>query len=291
MNPIPHYPVLLIPVLAHLQIQNEGCYVDATFGRGGHSRAILEKLGPKGRLFAFDWDPEAEKAARMIEDERLHFEKLAFDELKSWLEQHQILGQVNGILLDLGLSSPQLDTPERGFSFQYSGPLDMRMDPERGISAADWLAKVDYKTLVWVLRNYGEERFAHRIAKSIIKQRGQRAITTTDQLATLVKAAIPKWPKHIHPATRTFQAIRIYINDELGQLERLLKATPEILASGGRLVVISFHSLEDRIVKRFIKAHTEDFNIVTRRPLMADETEIQLNPRARSAKMRVAERV
>ncbi len=287
-----HQPVLLQKSLEALNIKPEGVYVDATFGRGGHSRAILNLLGSKGRLIAVDRDLTAQDESKTIDDKRFTFCRNSFDNISIELEKLGLVGKVDGILMDIGVSSPQLDVAERGFSFSKPGPLDMRMDTENGETAAEWLARVDRDTLVKVLREYGDERFPGRIANRIIENRTRTKIETTDQLAEIIASAIPRWPKHHHPATRSFQAIRIAVNDELGQLERVLADTPNILAKEGRLVVISFHSLEDRIVKNFIRDNARTiFKKITKKPLIANEDELEQNPRARSAKLRVAEKL
>lgn len=284
--------------------------MDATYGRGGHSKEILRRLNEEGRLLILDRDPAAiaEAHKNHEDDKRVIIKKGPFSMLESIATEKGLAGKIDGILFDLGVSSPQLDTAERGFSFQASGPLDMRMDTESGESAADWLAKVDEETLARVLKVYGEERFAKRVARSIIEARETEPITTTAQLAELVTDAIPARTREPgkHPATRTFQAIRIYINRELEEIEQVLPQTVRLLATGGRLAVISFHSLEDRIVKNFMRdvAKGDPFPLdlpVTQdqiRPLMKtigkkirpSEAEVRSNPRSRSAVLRVAER-
>ncbi len=306
-----HLPVMLAEALQQLAIKKEGIYLDCTFGRGGHSRAILSGLGASGRLLALDRDREAidsEYAQKMREDGRFELKHSSFSGLENIAGQAGISGKVDGILLDLGVSSPQLDNPERGFSFLRNGPLDMRMDTTTGISAAQWLAIVDEKDLVKVLFDYGEERFARRIARAIVTVRMQSPITTTKQLAELIADAVPIKERHKHPATRSFQAIRIEINGELEQLKAVLKQSVSILKPEGRLVVISFHSLEDRIVKRFIKDESgfkynpgklpvKDADIAKGllkkigKALKADDAEMAQNPRSRSAVMRVAEKI
>jgi 16S rRNA (cytosine1402-N4)-methyltransferase len=297
--------------LQQLAIKKDGIYLDCTFGRGGHSQGILNLLGQYGQLLAFDRDSDAINsgyAQAMLTDERFKLKHSCFSELESIVERANLAGRVDGILLDLGVSSPQLDNPERGFSFLRDGPLDMRMDGNAGVSAAQWLASVDEKELVKVLFDYGEERFARRIARAIVEIRAESPITTTRQLAELIEDAVPVREKHKHPATRTFQAIRIEINRELDELKACLQQSARVLRPGGRLVVISFHSLEDRIVKRFIRDESgAKYNpgklpikevdiakgILKRmgKALKASEQEISQNPRARSAIMRVAERV
>lgn len=304
-----HRPVMLAEVLEGLDVSRDGVYMDLTYGRGGHAAAILERLGADGRLVAMDRDPEAVEAARRRfgADPRFSVRHASFDTAGAVAGELGLVGRVRGVLLDLGVSSPQLDDTRRGFSFRLDGPLDMRMDPRSGQSAAEWLARVSEGELVRVLREYGEERFARRIARAIIAARGERAIDTTGRLQSIVAAANPSWEKGKDPATRTFQAIRIYVNRELEALQAVLPQLVEILAPGARLAVISFHSLEDRIVKRFIRrqARGDDFppgvpvTEAQRRPRMravgaarhpgADE--IAGNPRARSAVLRIAEKI
>jgi 16S rRNA (cytosine1402-N4)-methyltransferase len=304
-----HQSVLLDEALEALQIVPDGLYVDGTFGRGGHARAILEKLGPQGSLIAFDKDPEAVRVAQALSnnDSRFSIKQGSFAMLEPTLVSMGLSGKINGILLDLGVSSPQLDDAARGFSFLKEGPLDMRMDPTSGISAAEWLATVSEKELAEVLRDLGEERFHKRIARAIVQKRQESPIETTTQLAEIVKQANPRWEKHKHPATRAFQAIRIYINRELEDVQNVLQQAVNVLAVGGRLVVISFHSLEDRIVKRFIRDQSRGKPLppdlpVTRdemdikmksmgKAIVAGEKELKANPRSRSAVMRVAERL
>ena len=251
-----HLPVMYAEALQQLAIKQDGIYLDCTFGRGGHSQGILNLLGPGGQLLAFDRDSDAinsDYAQAMLTDERFKLKHSCFSELESIVKNASLAGKIDGILLDLGVSSPQLDNPERGFSFLRDGPLDMRMDGNAGVSAEQWLASVDEKDLVKVLFDYGEERFARRIARAIVEKRAQSPIKTTRQLAELIEDAVPVREKHKHPATRTFQAIRIEINRELDELKAVLQQSARVLRPGGRLVVISFHSLEDRIVKRFIR--------------------------------------
>jgi len=304
-----HIPVLLEPVLDGLCIKADGNYIDGTFGRGGHSKAILECLGPNGRLLAIDRDPQAhtEIDKALAADPRFELVRGEIAELEKIAARRGLLGRVDGLLLDLGVSSPQLDAAERGFSFQSDGPLDMRMDPESGCSAAEWLASVDERNLRRVLREYGEEQAAGRIAAAIVSARREQPITRTRQLADLVASVKRKergeWR---HPATKVFQAIRIAVNDELGQLDKALDASIGLLRTGGRLCVISFHSLEDRRVKRFMRRnsleseqyrgmpevpeqHRPKLRIVGRL-VTADEAEQAANPRSRSARLRVAER-
>lgn len=305
-------PVLLGPAIRGLNLKADGCYVDGTFGRGGHSGAILQELGADGRLLAIDRDPQAiaEAPAALKNDPRLELLNGRFSELKDYATERGILGQVDGLLLDLGVSSPQLDEAGRGFSFRSAGPLDMRMDPTAGRSAADWLRNVDEKTLTRVLKEYGEERFAARIARAVVTARRSRPIDTTSGLAEIVAAAVPAGKpggrQRKHPATKTFQAIRIFINDELNELAKALEASIDLLRAGGRLCVISFHSLEDRAVKRFMRNRSRepeayrglpDLPAALRPPfrlvgaaIAPSEAEIAANPRARSARLRVAER-
>ena len=306
-----HQSVLYQETLDALAIQDNGFYVDGTFGRGGHSRGVLEKLGSSGHLLAFDRDIDAinsPEANALKQDGRFILHHGCFVELDAVCGQLGWRGKVNGILLDLGVSSPQLDFAERGFSFLRDGPLDMRMDTTRGLSAADYLAQVDEQDLVKVLFEFGEERFARRIARAVVEQRKIAAIETTLQLAKLVEQAVPFKEKHKHPATRTFQAIRIEINQELEQVKSVLEQALNVLAPGGRLVVISLHSLEDRIVKRFIRSESGRKTNPGKLPIReeaiergslkkigqsirAQEAELKQNPRARSAVMRVAEKI
>jgi len=304
-----HVPVLLQPVIAGLNLHKDGLYIDATFGRGGHSLAILDQLGPAGRLLAIDRDPQAIDAVAdaMKSDPRFELMQGEFSELKEYANKRNLLGKVDGLLLDLGVSSPQLDEAERGFSFQSDGPLDMRMDPTTGSSAADWLANVKERELRKVLFEFGEERFANRITKAIVAARASQPIRRTAELARIISTAVPFRGQKRHPATKTFQAIRIRINDELQQLEQALRATADLLRPGGRLCVISFHSLEDRRVKRFMREvsreaepfrglpdvpeeHRPPFKLVGKM-ISATDAEIQSNLRARSARLRIAERL
>ena len=306
-----HLPVLLEESLEALRVRPDGCYVDGTFGRGGHSAAILAELGDTGRLIAFDKDPEAVAAARarFSADARFRIVHGSFTMLKQVVEEEDLKGRVDGILLDLGVSSPQLDNAARGFSFQSEGPLDMRMDTTRGESAADWLAHAEEAEITRVLFEFGEERFARRIARAIVARRQEAPLRSTRELAELVAEAVPTRERGKHPATRTFQALRILINKELEDLEQVLAQTLEVLAPGGRLAVISFHSLEDRLVKRFIRAHARPAPPPPGLPRglpwnppppvlrevgkarRAREEEVARNVRARSAVLRVAERL
>jgi 16S rRNA (cytosine1402-N4)-methyltransferase len=304
-----HVPVLLGPVLEGLDIKAGGCYVDGTFGRGGHCSAILERLSADGRLIAFDRDPQAIAAApnTLTEDSRFELVRGDYAELARFIGERELTGRVDGLLLDLGVSSPQLDEAGRGFSFLRDGPLDMRMDPDSGIPASQWLEQVEEQELRRVLRKFGEESDAVRIARAVVAARDSAPLTTTTQLADIVATAAPKHGQKKHPATKTFQAIRIFINRELEQLQSVLQQSIDVLASGGRLCVISFHSLEDRIVKRFIRDGSreseqyrgmpdvpEEFRPKFRtvgKSVAATAEEIVANVRARSARLRVAERV
>lgn len=299
-----HQPVLCDAVLHLLQVRSAGRYVDATFGRGGHSHAILQRLGAAGRLLALDRDPDA--AAAHIDDPRFTLLQRPFSQLGQIVAEYGWCRQVDGILFDLGVSSPQLEDAQRGFSFSRNGPLDMRMDPSTGHSAAAWLAQVSAAALTEVLFTFGEERFSRRIARAIIAARDLEAITTTAQLAAIVAAAVPSREPGKHPATRTFQAIRIFLNAELTELQTALPQTLDALASGGRLAVISFHSLEDRLVKRFMREQARGRELPLDLPVMGvpegitlrllgkaqrpSSAEVAHNPRARSAVLRAAER-
>ena len=302
-----HQTVLLREAVEALEIKPSGTYVDGTFGRGGHSRAILEQLGPQGRLLALDRDPQAVAVARAINDQRLTMLHHSFGELTEALQQVGI-DAVDGVLLDIGVSSPQLDEGERGFSFRFDAPLDMRMDTTQGETAAEWLARAEIRDITEVIRNYGEERFAFQIAKKIVAARSERPVATTGELAALVRETVWTREPGQDPATRTFQALRIHINQELEQLALVLPQAMTVLKTGGRLVVISFHSLEDRIVKRFMRDEavpdTLPKNLPLRvvdlpqprlrlvgKPLKASAAEVSVNPRARSAVMRVAEKL
>ncbi|WP_020564786.1 16S rRNA (cytosine(1402)-N(4))-methyltransferase RsmH [Methylosarcina fibrata] len=306
-----HLPVMYAEALEQLAIKKEGIYVDCTFGRGGHSQGILSRLNDSGRLLAMDRDLvaiDSEAAQTLLKDKRFKLRHCCFSELESVVADEGWTGKVEGILLDLGVSSPQLDDPERGFSFLRDGPLDMRMARHVGLSAEQWLAQVTEKDLAKVLFEYGEERFARRIARAVIESRAKTPITTTRQLADLVENSLPFREKHKHPATRTFQAIRIEINRELDELKEALQQSVRVLKPGGRLVVISFHSLEDRMVKQFIRSESgakfdpgklpvKEADISKGmlkkigKAIKAGDREIGQNPRARSAVMRVAERV
>lgn len=306
---LPHQPVLLAETLDALAIRPGGCYVDATFGRGGHAAAILHRLGPDGRLLALDRDPAAAEWAGMqlCGDGRFQFVRTPFGQLARILAERELMGRVDGILFDLGVSSPQLDDPARGFSFSQKGRLDMRMDPTAGVGAAEWLNRVPEAELDRVLAEWGEERFHRRVARAIVAARQQAPIATTAKLAEIVAAAVPTREPGKHPATRAFQAIRIAVNDELGQLEAVLPQALTALGPNGRLVVISFHSLEDRVVKRFIREQVRgrelplDLPVAGRpegmtlrsigRAVRPGPAEIAANPRARSAILRTAERL
>ncbi|MDB6096973.1 MAG: rsmH [Francisellaceae bacterium] len=296
-------------VLTGLNLHPNGIYIDATFGRGGHSRAILEKLGPQAKLFALDKDPEAVKEGTQLalKDNRFEIIKNSFTELLSFCRERGLNHKINGILMDLGVSSPQLDNPERGFSFQTEGPLDMRMDNTQLLTAHAFVNSAEEDELSRIFKEYGEERYHRRIARAIIESRELLPISTTTQLSQIIAKAHPAWEKHKHPATRVFQAIRIYINQELHDLEIGLANALETLCIGGRLVVISFHSLEDRIVKRFMdknKAANDipaDFPFETNqahkrikkmgKKIKAQAEEINDNPRARSAILRIGEKI
>lgn len=304
-----HRPVLFAEVLEALNIRPDGIYLDGTFGRGGHSAAILERLNENGRLLAMDKDPQAITVAeqKFAGDSRFSIVRGSYTMLGQEVEKRGWKGKVDGILLDLGVSSPQLDDASRGFSFRHDGPLDMRMDPDSGISAAEWINSAKEGEIARVLKEYGEERFAKRIAGAIVQQRDVEPITTTARLAKIVADANPKWEKDKNPATRSFQAIRIFINTELEELDEVLNQSVDMLAPGGRLAVISFHSLEDRRVKRFIRdeARGGDFppdlpvtdSQMNRRlravgkDIRAGSEELAVNPRSRSAVLRVAERL
>ncbi|CAN0618316.1 16S rRNA m(4)C1402 methyltransferase [Burkholderia multivorans] len=309
-NELQHRTVLLDEAVDALVTRPDGMYVDGTFGRGGHSRAVLARLAPAGRLIAFDKDPRAIETAQRIEDARFSIVHDSFASMRGALAARGI-DKVSGVLLDLGVSSPQVDDPERGFSFRADGPLDMRMDPTRGESAAGWLARASLQELTEVIRDYGEERFAFQIAKALVARRAESdrlgPLDSTGELAQIVGHVVKTREKGKDPATRTFQAIRIHVNQELADLQVVLDAALSLLEQGGRLVVISFHSLEDRIVKRFMQAHASAPAVDRRLPIRAvdlpspplkiigrkfpGEAEVAANPRARSAVMRIAERI
>lgn len=304
-----HQSVLLQESIEALAIKPDGIYIDGTFGRGGHSRALLSHLGPRGHLFAIDKDLEAVAYAKkyFAEDNRFTILHGSFANIECMARDLGIYGQINGILLDLGVSSPQLDNAERGFSFMHSGPLDMRMDLSQSLDAAAFINTAKASDMAEVFKAYGEERFSGRIAQAIVNARAQAPIETTQALAEIVKQAHPRWEKHKHPATRVFQAIRIYINQELNELTQFLKRSQGALAVGGRLVIISFHSLEDRLVKRFMRDEAlgkpipigvpikaSEVNAVFRRigkAIRPSEDEVKQNVRARSAVLRTGEKI
>ncbi len=309
-----HISVLLNESVDGLSIDPDGIYIDGTFGRGGHSRAILSRLSEKGRLISIDRDPQAIAIANRISDPRFQIIHGPFSNMESYVNKLGLTGQINGVLLDLGVSSPQLDDPERGFSFMRDGPLDMRMDPSSGISASDWLLTAETDDIAWVLKVFGEERFAKRIARAIAQYRENEQnppLTRTLQLAQLIAAVSPIKEKKKHPATRSFQAIRIYINSELEEIEKALKGALNLLAKGGRLSVISFHSLEDRLVKQFIRKQSKGPDVPHGVPLTEtqiralgqasmkpigkalkpSDMEVSDNTRARSSVLRVAEKL
>ena len=301
-----HVPVLLVEAVDALNVKSDGVYVDATFGRGGHARAILARLGKQGRLIVFDKDPLAIATARAISDARLTVIHAGFAQLEAVLREIGVV-KVDGVLLDLGVSSPQLNEASRGFSFRMSGPLDMRMDTTRGRTAAAWLSTVEERELAEVIANYGEERFAKQIARAIVAARAGGPIDTTRLLSKIVAEVIPTYEPGQNPATRTFQAIRIFINQELEELSLVLPQCVKLLTPAGRMAVISFHSLEDRIVKRFLKSEAQPDKLPSKFPIKAADlpqprmkligkairpsaAECSINPRARSAVLRIAER-
>lgn len=307
-----HVTVLLDEAVNGLNIKPNGIYIDGTFGRGGHSRLILSQLGAQGRLIAIDRDPEAIKAAQAIDDPRFMIKHGPFSAIAEYVEEEGLTGKIDGVLLDLGVSSPQLDDPERGFSFMRDGPLDMRMDPTKGQSAQQWLMDAEADDIAWVLKTFGEERFAKRIARAIVERNHnpeEEPLTRTRHLAELIAKVSPMKDRHKHPATRSFQAIRIYINSELEEIEKALEGAMSVLAPQGRLSVISFHSLEDRLVKRFIRKNSKGPSVPAGIPLTEaqikelgaaqlrdlgkmkpSENEIDENPRARSSVLRFAEK-
>ena len=302
-----HTPVLLNETLQGLKIRSDGVYVDCTFGRGGHSYAILDQLGENGRLLAFDRDPDAIAAVdeKLLDDPRFTLVHGSYTKLEETVKAMKLTKQVNGVFLDLGVSSPQLDDASRGFSFMRDGDLDMRMDNSHGMTAADWLNQASAEEIANVLYEYGDERFSRRIARVIVEQRDEVPITRTTQLADLVASAIPRKDKDKHPATRTFQAIRIFINRELEELDAVLTQAMNVLSVNGRLLVISFHSLEDRLVKRFMRDQSRGVDIpreipvthdvfkpkltIIGKPIRSQPDDIKNNPRARSAVLRIAE--
>ena len=310
-NSFRHITVLLDAAVDGLAVQADGCYLDGTFGRGGHSRLILERLGSEGRLLGFDKDPLAIATGNALaaEDGRFVVVQRSFAELGAEVAVRGLTGQVAGILLDLGVSSPQLDDAERGFSFLNDGPLDMRMNPDAGVSAAEFIASASAEEIARVFKEYGEERFAKRMARAVVERRALKPFERTADLAAVLTEANPAWEKGKNPATRAFQGLRIHVNNELGDLQRGLDAALEALAVGGRLVVISFHSLEDRIVKQFMRRHAKgevdrlprDLPIIPKafeprlklhgKPVFASEAEVRANPRSRSAVMRIAEKL
>ncbi len=308
LSDLAHTTVLLYETVDGCVVDPDGVYVDGTFGRGGHSRLLLSKLSSNGKLIGFDKDPLAIASGKELEaeDARFRIVQSSFADMKDELARIGI-NQVNGILLDLGVSSPQLDDAERGFSFMKDGPLDMRMNPDAGLSAAEWVAETAEAEIARVLKEYGEERFAKRMARALVEARKTEDITRTSRLAEIIKQANPAWEKHKHPATRAFQAIRIAVNNELGDLENVLADSVDLLLPGGRLSVISFHSLEDRMVKRFIRAQEKGKDLPPGLPVMEDQLgktmkkvgkaimpgreEIERNQRARSAVLRIAERL
>lgn len=304
-----HITVLLHEAVDALITDRSGTYIDGTFGRGGHSRLILQAADERAHLLGIDKDPRAIDAGQrlMVNDNRFEIEHGSFAQLGAMVERRNLVGEIDGILLDLGVSSPQLDDAERGFSFLNDGPLDMRMDCSQGASAADWVNASSEDEIARVLKLYGEERFARRMARAVVGARKESPITRTTRLANIIAEANPAWEKGKHPATRAFQAIRIQVNNELGDLEAFLDQALDVLKPGGRLVVISFHSLEDRLVKRFIRDHERGKNVPAGLPLMesqmnkrlksvgkavrAGSDEVNENLRARSAIMRVAEKI
>jgi 16S rRNA (cytosine1402-N4)-methyltransferase len=307
-SPLNHESVLLQETVEGLNIRQDGWYIDGTFGRGGHSRKILEQLGPKGRLLAIDQDPEAiEYAKAHFSDPRFEIQHGSFADIESYCVARGWEGKVDGVLLDLGVSSPQLDDAERGFSFMREGPLDMRMNPTTGLSAKQWLKEIDEDSLKKALSQYGEERYAGRIARVIKEAVAEDTLQTTLDLANLVKKVSPKMEKHKHPATRTFQAIRIAVNGELDALHAVLEGAVKVLAPKGRLSIISFHSLEDRIVKQFIRDKSQYVDLYPEspvpvagiepvlkrvgKPIFPSKGEQERNPRARSAVLRIAEKL
>lgn len=309
-----HVSVLLHESIEGLAIKPEGVYIDGTFGRGGHSRTILSQLGPEGRLYSIDRDPQAIAEANTIDDPRFTIIHGPFSGIARYAEQYDLIGKVDGVLFDLGVSSPQLDDAERGFSFMKDGPLDMRMDPTSGIPVSEWLLSAELDDITWVIREFGEDKHARRIAKAIVEYRDNQEnepLTRTGQLAKLISEAAPKnFKEKKHPATRSFQALRIYINSELEEIDVALKGAASILAPQGRLSVISFHSLEDRMVKRFMRKESQGPQVPHGIPMTEAQiralgeadlktvgkaikptlNEVELNPRSRSSVLRVAEK-
>lgn len=313
-NNFSHISVLLAESIDALAIDPDGIYIDGTFGRGGHSRAILSKLGDKGRLISIDRDPQAIIEAQKITDPRFTIVHGPFSAIENYAKTHDLIGKVNGILFDFGVSSPQLDDPERGFSFMRDGPLDMRMDPHSGMSVASWLEQAELDDITWVIRQFGEDKYARKIAKAIVEyqQTQEEKLQRTTQLANLISSVVPKhFKEKKHPATRTFQAFRIFINSELDEIEKALKAATQVLAPKGRISAISFHSLEDRMVKQFIRkessapkvpkgipltqAQIDLMNTARLKPIgkaiKPSDAEIEHNPRSRSSVLRIAEKL
>ncbi len=310
-----HISVLLHESIDGLAIKPDGIYIDGTFGRGGHSRTILSQLGPNGRLYSIDRDPQAIAEAQKIDDPRFTIVHGPFSGIAEYAQRYDLVGKVDGVLFDLGVSSPQLDDAERGFSFMKDGPLDMRMDPTSGMPVSDWLAQADLDDITWVIREFGEDKHARRIAKAIVAYRENEEnepLTRTSQLAKLISDAAPKsFKEKKHPATRSFQAFRIYINSELEEIDTALKGAASILAPQGRLSVISFHSLEDRMVKRFMRKESKGPEVPHGIPLTQEqiralgsadlktvgkaikpsEQEVEMNPRSRSSVLRIAEKL
>ncbi len=304
-----HITVLLHETIDALNVVSDGSYIDGTFGRGGHSRLLLSRLGPEGKLLAIDRDPRAIKEAEKIQDARFCVVHERFSQIKRIAQDHDLQGKINGILFDLGVSSPQLDDPSRGFSFMSDGPLDMRMDPTRGISAAQWLNSASFEDIAWVLKEFGEEKCAKKIARAIVEDRVTKPYTRTLQLAQMISRVVKSKEHHKNPATRSFQAIRIYINSELEEIRQALSDSIELLAPGGRIAVISFHSLEDRIVKQFFRQNSSLPEIppglpvrecdlqgliklkLVGKPIKPSDEEIEKNQRSRSALLRVAQKV
>lgn len=314
-EPFQHISVLLNESIDGLAIKPDGVYIDGTFGRGGHSRVILSKLNEHGRLYSIDRDPQAIAEAAKINDPRFTIIHGPFSGVAQYAEQHDLVGKVDGVLFDLGVSSPQLDDAERGFSFMKDGPLDMRMDPTSGMPVSQWLLEADLDDITWVIREFGEDKHARRIAKAIVTHRDdeeKEPLTRTSHLAKLISEAAPKnFKEKKHPATRAFQAFRIYINSELEEIDIALKGALSVLAVGGRLSVISFHSLEDRMVKRFIRKESQGPQVPHGLPLTEaeirklgsasmkgigkatkpSEQEVDINVRSRSSMLRVAEKL
>lgn len=310
-----HISVLLHESIDGLAIKPDGIYIDGTFGRGGHSRTILSQLGPNGRLYSIDRDPQAIAEAQKIDDPRFTIVHGPFSGIAEYAQRYDLVGKVDGVLFDLGVSSPQLDDAERGFSFMKDGPLDMRMDPTSGMPVSDWLVQADLDDITWVIREFGEDKHARRIAKAIVAYREDEEnepLTRTSQLAKLISDAAPKsFKEKKHPATRAFQAFRIYINSELEEIDTALKGAASILAPQGRLSVISFHSLEDRMVKRFMRKESKGPEVPHGIPLTQEqiralgsadlktvgkaikpsEQEVEMNPRSRSSVLRIAEKL